>query len=57
MYKSWLSVLKEREKVKDLEDWPAPRSVKEVMGFMSYYRRFVRHFAQQAKPLYALMVK
>ena len=48
------------EKVRALEDWPAPRSVKEVrqvVGFMSYYRRFVPGFAQLAKPLHALMGK
>lgn len=48
------------ERVKALEDWPVPRSVKEVwqvMGFMSYYRQFVYHFAQLAKSLYNLMGK
>lgn len=48
------------EKVKVLEDWPAPQSVKEVrqvVGFMSYYRRFVPRFAQLARPLHALMGK
>lgn len=48
------------EKVKALEDWPVPRTVKEVrqlVGFMSYYRRFVPHFAQLARPLHAQMGK
>ncbi|XP_076730651.1 retrovirus-related Pol polyprotein from transposon 412 [Maylandia zebra] len=48
------------EKVKALETWPAPRSVREVrqvLGFMSYYRRFVPRFAQLAKPLHALVGK
>ncbi|KAJ7998494.1 hypothetical protein DPEC_G00205510 [Dallia pectoralis] len=46
------------EKVSALEAWPVPKSVKEVrqlIGFMSYYRRFVPKFAQIAKPLHALM--
>lgn len=48
------------DKVKVLKEWPVPRSVKEVrqvVGFMSYYRRFVPHFAQLARPLHALMGK
>lgn len=46
------------EKVSALDAWPVPKSVKEVrqlIGFMSYYRRFVPQFAQIAKPLHALM--
>ncbi len=46
------------EKVKALETWPVPRNVREVrqvLGFMSYYRRFVPRFAQIAKPLHALV--
>lgn len=46
------------EKVSALDAWPVPKSVKEVrqlIGFMSYYRRFVPKFAQIAKPLHALM--
>ena len=48
------------EKVKALRDWPVPRStkdVRQVVGFMSYYRRFVPNFAQLAKPLHSLMGK
>lgn len=46
------------EKVKALETWPVPRSVKEVrqlIGFMGYYRRFVPKFAHLARPLHTLM--
>lgn len=48
------------EKVKALCDWPVPRSTKDmrqVVGFMSYYRCFVLNFAQLAEPLYSLMGK
>ncbi|MCI4388617.1 hypothetical protein PGIGA_G00087940 [Pangasianodon gigas] len=46
------------EKVKALDTWPVPRNVREVrqvLGFMSYYRRFVPRFAQIARPLHALV--
>lgn len=46
------------EKVTVLENWPTPRSardVRQVVGFMSYYRRFVPQFAQVARPLHVLM--
>lgn len=48
------------EKVQALETWPTPKSVREVrqvLGFMSYYRRFVPKFAQLARPLHALVGK
>ncbi|XP_042624230.1 uncharacterized protein cuzd1.1 [Cyprinus carpio] len=48
----------DNEKVKALDTWPVPRNVREVrqvLGFMSYYRRFVPRFAQIAKPLHALV--
>lgn len=50
----------DREKVRALETWPIPKSVREVrqvLGFMSYYRRFVPKFAQLARPLHALVGK
>ncbi len=46
------------EKVKTLDTWPVPRNVREVrqvLGFMSYYRRFVPRFAQITKPLHELV--
>ncbi len=48
------------EKTQALESWPAPKNVKElrqVLGFMNYYRKFVPGFAQLARPLYALVGK
>ena len=43
-----------------LKHWPKPRTLKDLrsfLGFASYYRRFVPHFAQRAKPLHQLVSK
>lgn len=50
----------DEEKTQVLETWPAPKNVRglrQVLGFMSYYRRFVPGFAQLARPLHALVGK
>ena len=42
------------EKVCAIEEWPIPRSVKEVrtiLGTASSYRRFIQNFSQLAAPL------
>jgi len=43
------------EKTAKVTSWPTPTSVQEVqqfMGLASYYRRFVRNFAEIARPLH-----
>ena len=48
------------EKVRAVEEWPIPRSVKEVraiLGTASYYRRFIQNFSQLAAPLTNLLHK
>ena len=48
------------ERVKAVKELPPPRSLKEaqqVMGFLSYNRKFVRNFAELAKPIYNLIDK
>jgi len=41
-------------KVKSLQDWAHPRSVKEVqifIGFANFYRRFIKDFSKVCKPI------
>lgn len=47
-----------QDKIRVVQEWPTPKTVKDLssfLGFASYYRRFVHHFAQVAKPLYELI--
>ena len=40
-----------------IKDWPTPKSAKETLSFVqlcSYYRRFIKNFAEKARPLYGL---
>ena len=45
------------EKVKAVAEWDAPttrRQLQRFLGFANFYRRFIRNFAGEAKPLYEL---
>jgi len=45
------------EKTSAIESWPVPKNKKQVrsfLGFCSYYRRFVKGFSSQARPLFKL---
>ena len=47
-------------KVKGILDWPEPTTVKDVrsfLGFGNFYRRFIDHFSEIARPLNALTKK
>ena len=49
----------EPEKTEAVKNWPTPKSVKEVrkfLGFIGYYRRFIKGFASIARPLNDLLV-
>ena len=48
------------EKVQVVREWPAPRKVTEVqsfLGLVGYYRRFIKAFADIARPLHRLTEK
>ena len=46
------------DKTEAIRNWPQPTTVHELrqaLGFFGYYRRFVKHYAQVAKPLHDLL--
>ena len=48
------------DKIKCVENWPTPtdrESLRQFLGFASYYRKFIRNFADIAAPLHALTEK
>lgn len=48
------------QKIKAIQEWPVPTTVKEVrrfLGLASYYRCYIQHFADIAKPLNSLTRK
>jgi hypothetical protein len=47
-------------KLQGIKEWPAPTTVRQVRGFLgfgNFYRRFIRHFSEIAKPLNDLLKK
>jgi hypothetical protein len=63
----WLGMIIEEGKIsmdpgklKGISDWPSPTTVKQTRGFLgfgNFYRRFIRHFSDIAKPLNDLLKK
>jgi len=50
----------EKEKVDGVLSWPEPKNVKDIRKFLdlaNYYRRFVKNFAQVARPMNVLTRK
>jgi len=50
----------EKGKVKGVLGWPVPKTVKDVrkfLGLTNYYRRFIKDFAQVARPMNMLTRK
>ena len=59
-YVSREEVMADPDKVRKVATWPVPTSTMETqsfLGFASYYRRFIRDFAEIAKPLHRLTEK
>lgn len=47
-------------KIEDVKSWPIPdclKSTRQFLGFVGYYRRFIKQFADRAAPLVALTGK
>jgi hypothetical protein len=63
----WLGMIIEEGKIsmdqgklKGISEWPEPTTVKQTRGFLgfgNFYRRFIRHFSDIAKPLNDLLKK
>jgi hypothetical protein len=50
----------EADRIATIEDWPTPKSVKDVqvlMGFTNFYRRFVKKYAKVTAPITDLLKK
>ena len=50
----------EKEKMKDILDWPTPKRVKDIqkfLGLANYYCQFIQSFASIARPLYNMIRK
>ncbi|CAM8876575.1 unnamed protein product [Rhodiola kirilowii] len=48
------------EKIIAIQQWPLPRTIKQLRGFLGltgYYRRFIRNYANMAAPLTSLLRK
>ena len=48
------------KKLEVVKSWPAPVNLKEVrayVGFVSYFRRYIKDFSNTARPLHALTRK
>jgi len=50
----------EKKKVDEVLSWPEPKNIKDVRKFLdlaNYYRRFIKDFAQIARPMNILIRK
>lgn len=50
----------DKNKVKDVLEWPGPQNVKQLRGFLGltgYYKRFIKSYAQIASPITNLLKK
>ena len=50
----------EKEKMKEVLNWPTPKEVKNVqkfLGLANYYQWFIKYFAAMARPLHNMVKK
>jgi len=50
----------EKKKVDEVLSWPEPKNIKDIRKFLdlaNYYRRFIKDFAQIARPMNILIRK
>jgi len=50
----------EKDKIKDVLDWPTPKCVKNIQKFLelaNYYCQFIRYFVSIARPLHNMVKK
>ncbi len=48
----------EMDKIQSIKEWPTPESVREVqvlLGFMNFYRQFIKHYAKVMAPISNLL--
>jgi hypothetical protein len=53
-------IVMDPNKLSGIQDWPTPKTVKQVqsfLGFCNFYRRFIHQFSHMAKPLTELTKK
>ena len=48
----------QKDKIDAIQDWPAPKNVSEILGFLglcNFYRRFIKSFSKLALPLTSML--